>query len=88
MYITLVKSLFFLSARRLEGSKYDKAIEWRKPYVNVQWLSDNVLGNIDNVRNISQLRYQTYDLPDPFMIDQLQRMPLMGELIECACLVI
>ncbi|XP_072045733.1 PAX-interacting protein 1-like [Amphiura filiformis] len=66
-----------LICNRQEGSKYEKALEWRKPYVNVQWLSDNVLGNIENVRNISQLRYQTYDLADPFKIDQLQRMPLM-----------
>ena len=37
--------------------KFEKAKEWRVPVVNVQWLSDLVLGQMDALRLPVQMRY-------------------------------
>ena len=64
----------------MEGAKYEKAQEWRIPIVNVQWLSDLVLGNYETIRNFNSQRYQMYDQIDPFKIDRYGQTNLMGEL--------
>ena len=56
--LTLKKSLYvFLFLFRPGGMKFEKAKEWRVPVVNVQWLSDLVLGQMDALRLPVQMRY-------------------------------
>ena len=63
----------------MEGAKYEKAQEWRIPIVNVQWLSDLVLGNYETIRNLNSPRYQLFDQPDPLKIDRYGHTNLMGK---------
>ncbi|XP_071955134.1 PAX-interacting protein 1-like isoform X2 [Antedon mediterranea] len=66
-----------LLCNRLEGEKFGKAREWRIPFVNLQWLSDLILGRVEGVRNYASPRYQQYDLEDPFRIDSYQNIHLL-----------
>ncbi|XP_033638672.1 PAX-interacting protein 1-like isoform X1 [Asterias rubens] len=74
-YFTRANTL--LICNRMEGAKYEKAQEWRIPIVNVQCLSDLVLGNYETIRNFNSQRYQMYDQIDPFKIDRYGQTNLM-----------
>ncbi|KAL8572757.1 hypothetical protein ACOMHN_030339 [Nucella lapillus] len=54
-YMTRTNSV--LVCKRPGGMKFEKAKEWRVPVVNVQWLSDLVLGEMEALRLPVQMRY-------------------------------
>ncbi|KAL5006232.1 hypothetical protein ScPMuIL_015038 [Solemya velum] len=51
------------------GLKYEKAREWRIPVVNVHWLSDMVLGNLDALKLPVNSKYLQVGQVDDFHID-------------------
>lgn len=67
-------------AHRPVGLKYEKAREWRIPCVNVQWLSDILLGNLEALRQAQCSRYSVFNLPDPFAPAPPLVFSLLGEL--------
>lgn len=62
----LCRSNTVLICKEPVGLKYEKAREWRIPCVNVQWLSDILLGNLEALRQAQCSRYSVFNLPDPF----------------------
>ncbi|XP_013410668.1 PAX-interacting protein 1 [Lingula anatina] len=58
-----------LIVKRLQGIKYEKAMEWKVPVVNVQWLNDLVLGHMSALKLPVHSRYQQYNLEDDFRVD-------------------
>lgn len=55
---------------RLEGEKVRKAKEWGVECVNVQWLSELVLGNLRALKLPIHQKYKTFGKPDDFLIDR------------------
>lgn len=57
-----------LVCKKLEGEKYDRAVEWCIPIVNVQWLNDVALGVNDAMKKPfgSNPKHKRFDLKDPF----------------------
>ncbi|KAL3842635.1 hypothetical protein ACJMK2_020626, partial [Sinanodonta woodiana] len=53
----MTRSNTALVCKKPEGVKYQKAKEWRIAVVNVQWLSDLVLGYTDALRLPVNKRY-------------------------------
>jgi PAX-interacting protein 1 len=64
---------------RMGGMKYEKAKEWRIPVVNVAWLSDLVLGNLDALRIPVNNRYHQFGLDDDFKVDNAKTTKLLGK---------
>lgn len=62
------------------GMKFEKAKEWRIAVVNVQWLSDLVLGNMDALRLPVHVRYLQVGQGREFHMDLARVTHLMGEL--------
>ena len=60
---------FFIYKCRPGGLKFEKAKEWRVPVVNVQWLSDLVLGKMDALRLPVHVRYLQVGNPRDFNAD-------------------
>lgn len=64
---------------RLEGKKYEKAIEWRIPIVNVQWLIEVLLGHFDVLQfSCISKKFQQFDFKDPFKLDYNSVQNLMS----------
>lgn len=60
--------------------KFEKAKEWRIAVVNVQWLSDLVLGNMDALRLPVHVRYLQVGQGREFHMDLTRVTHLMGTL--------
>ncbi|XP_078332569.1 PAX-interacting protein 1-like isoform X2 [Crassostrea virginica] len=54
---------------RPDGKKYEKASEWKVPVVNVQWLSDLVLGHLDALKLPVNPKYRILGQQDQFNLD-------------------
>ncbi|KAL4225104.1 PAX-interacting protein 1 [Mactra antiquata] len=74
-YMTRANSV--LVCRRPEGQKYQKAKEWQVAVVNVQWLSDLVLGHMDALKTPIQKCYLQVGLMDEFQMDMNKVQHLM-----------
>lgn len=51
------------------GKKYDKALEWRIPVVNIQWLNDLILGDLNALKLPLQPRYSPTNASQEFNVD-------------------
>lgn len=58
-----------LICKKPEGLKYEKAKEWHIPVVNVQWLSDLVIGHYDALSLPVNTRYLQVGQGDQFLLD-------------------
>ncbi|KAK3581462.1 hypothetical protein CHS0354_031786 [Potamilus streckersoni] len=70
----MTRSNTALVCKKPEGVKYQKAKEWRIAVVNVQWLSDMVLGYTDALRLPVNRRYLQVGHGDEFQMD-LTKIP-------------
>lgn len=66
---------------RPEGQKYQKAKEWQIPVVNVQWLSDLILGHMEALKMPIQKCYLQVGQIDEFQMDTNKVQHLMGKTI-------
>ncbi|XP_059170628.1 PAX-interacting protein 1-like [Physella acuta] len=67
-----------LICKKPGGLKFEKAKEWRIAVVNVQWLSDLVLGNMDALRLPVHVRYLQVGQGREFHMDLSRVTHLMG----------
>ncbi|KAK6973828.1 PAX-interacting protein 1 [Biomphalaria glabrata] len=67
-----------LICKKPGGMKFEKAKEWRIAVVNVQWLSDLVLGNMDALRLPVHVRYLQVGQGREFHMDLTRVTHLMG----------
>lgn len=67
-----------LICKKPGGMKFEKAKEWRIAVVNVQWLSDLVLGNMDALRLPVHVRYLQVGQGREFHMDLSRVSHLMG----------
>ncbi|RUS89229.1 hypothetical protein EGW08_003039 [Elysia chlorotica] len=67
-----------LICKKSGGMKFEKAKEWRIAVVNVQWLSDLVLGNMDALRLPVHVRYLQVGQGREFHMDLARVTHLMG----------
>ncbi|CAH1132708.1 unnamed protein product [Ceutorhynchus assimilis] len=58
-----------LICSKAEGPKFDHAKKWGTPVVNVQWLTDIILGNFSAMSQMEHQAYQTYCTPPNFSFD-------------------
>ncbi|XP_015376185.1 PREDICTED: PAX-interacting protein 1-like isoform X2 [Diuraphis noxia] len=54
---------------KLEGELVEKALEINKPVVNVQWLNDILFGARLGIKEPGNLKYQQFDLCNPFSVN-------------------
>ncbi|KAK2181918.1 hypothetical protein NP493_376g01031 [Ridgeia piscesae] len=66
-YMTHANSV--LIAARPGGRKYLRALEWRIPIVNVQWLTEIVLNDLNALKLPVHARFQNFNNADPFSIE-------------------
>ncbi|KAI0226634.1 PAX-interacting protein 1 [Lamellibrachia satsuma] len=66
-YMTRANSVVL--ATRPGGKKYVRALEWRIPIVNVQWLSEIVLGDLNALKLPVHSRFQNFNSANPFNIE-------------------
>ena len=59
--------------------KYKKAKEWQIPVVNVRWLSDLILGQMDALKLPIAEKYKTVTKGDEFQMDLIKVQHLLGE---------
>lgn len=69
----------FLMFYRPNGTKYDKASEWKIPVVNVQWLSDLVLGHLEALKLPLNPKYRVLGQENQFNLDLSKVFHLMGK---------
>lgn len=55
-----------LIAGKAEGSKYLHAKKWATPVVNVQWLTDVMLGHFSALNQLEHIKYQQFPNPPSF----------------------
>ncbi|XP_046580805.1 PAX-interacting protein 1-like [Haliotis rubra] len=67
-----------LICKKPEGLKYDKAKDWRIPVVNVHWLTDLVIGNLDALRLPVHVKYLQLGQPNEFSMDIVKVQGFMG----------
>ena len=67
-----------LICKKPGGMKFEKAKEWRIAVVNVQWLSDLVLGNMDALKLPVDVRYLQVGQGREFHMDLTRVKHLMG----------
>ncbi|XP_035826554.1 PAX-interacting protein 1 [Aplysia californica] len=67
-----------LICKKPGGMKFEKAKEWRIAVVNVQWLSDLVLGHMDALRLPVHVRYLQVGQGREFYMDLTRVTHLMG----------
>ena len=58
--------------------KYERAKEWRIPVVNVNWLSDLLLGQLDALKIPTNQKYLRLNQENDFHIDLRKVLRLMG----------
>ncbi|EFA05726.1 PAX-interacting protein 1 [Tribolium castaneum] len=58
-----------LIAAKGEGAKYNHAKKWGIPVVNVQWLTDIMLGNFSALNQMEHIMYQQFPTPPNFSFD-------------------
>ena len=73
---------------RGEGLKYEKALEWKIPVVNLNWLQDILLGDLTPLKLPVNPKYLTLTA-EPSKLDLYKVARLMGKL-ECfsGCMVL
>ncbi|KAF6031194.1 PAXIP1 [Bugula neritina] len=74
----LARSNTILICKKLEGEKVTKAQEWGIECVNVQWLSELVLGNLRALKLPIDRKYKVFNKPDDFAIDQSMAASVMS----------
>ncbi|KAK4878474.1 hypothetical protein RN001_010980 [Aquatica leii] len=62
----LSKHNTLLIAAKAEGPKYAHAKKWATPVVNVQWLTDVMLGNFGALNQLEHIKYQQFPNPPVF----------------------
>ena len=71
-----------LVCRKADGSKYQKAREWRKPVVTVSWLAQVHFGFLNAIQQIHHPKYQQFHQPayvqDPFKFELNMAGNLLG----------
>ena len=65
-------------ACRPGGTKYQRALEWRIPVVNVLWLTDLLLGKLEALKLPINQAYQQFGPSDPFHLEAWRVAPLLG----------
>lgn len=75
-YMTRTNSA--LVCRSPEGVKYQKAKEWQIPVMNVEWLSDLLLGHMDALKLPIDMKYLQINKGDEFQMDLNKVQPLMA----------
>ncbi|XP_053384133.1 PAX-interacting protein 1-like [Mercenaria mercenaria] len=73
----MTRSNSVLVCRRPEGQKYQKAKEWQVAVVNVQWLSDLILGHMEALKTPIQKCYLQVGQMDEFQMDMSKVQHLM-----------
>jgi len=58
--------------------KFQKAREWKKPVVNIQFLNEVMFGHAWNEQTMHSPKYQHFGLEQPFRFDVSLVAPLMG----------
>ena len=62
-----------LVCRKPDGHKYQKAREWRKPVVSLNWLAEVHFGFVNALQQMHHPKYQQFNLPayvqDPFKFE-------------------
>ncbi|CAG2059853.1 unnamed protein product, partial [Timema podura] len=58
-----------LVCRKPQGKKYDKALEWKTPVVNTQWLSDIFLGHYKAIQQPDSPKYKIFNTPNLFKVE-------------------
>lgn len=58
-----------LIAAKGEGAKYNHAKKWGIPVVNVQWLTDIMLGSFTALNQTENIMYQQFSTPPNFSFD-------------------
>ncbi|KAH3887645.1 PAX-interacting protein 1-like [Dreissena polymorpha] len=74
-YMTRTNSV--LVCKGPEGVKYKKAKEWQIPVVNVRWLSDLILGQMDALKLPIAEKYKTVTKGDEFQMDLIKVQHLL-----------
>lgn len=74
----LSKHNTILIAAKNEGPKVTHAKKWSIPIVNIQWLSDIMLGNFQAINQMEHIKYQQFPNPpnfsfDPILVPNLMR---------------
>ncbi len=59
--------------------KYKKALEWRIPVLNVQWLTDLMLGHLEALKLPPQSKYQQFGSEDDFKVELWRVGHLLGK---------
>jgi PAX-interacting protein 1 len=73
------KRPFLNCPRRDQTSpKYKKAREWKVPIVNVQWLSELVMGHFAGLQFPGSFKYQDFSAEEHFRLDYSLVPELMG----------
>lgn len=67
-----------LISARSDGPKFAHAKKWGIPVVNVQWLTDVMLGNFSALNQMEHLKFQQFTVPpnfcfDPILVPNLMR---------------
>ncbi|KAK9754172.1 BRCA1 C Terminus (BRCT) domain [Popillia japonica] len=60
-----------LITTKAEGPKYNHAKKWGTPVVNVQWLTDIMLGHFTALNQLEHVKYQHFTDPPNFSFDPL-----------------
>lgn len=79
-YFSRHNSVLICKRINTENKKYKKAKEWGTPMVNAIWLSDILLGNLSQMSQHDNAKYQQYNLQSPFRIDFSLVAHLMSKL--------
>ncbi|XP_025831025.1 PAX-interacting protein 1-like isoform X3 [Agrilus planipennis] len=58
-----------LIAAKAEGEKFARAKKWGTPVVNIQWLTDVMLGHFSALNHIEHIKYQQFPTPPVFTFD-------------------
>lgn len=72
-----------LICSKAEGAKYQHAKKWNIPVVNVQWLTDLMLGNFSALNQMEHVKYQQFPQPVQFGFDTALVPNLMCKFLIC-----
>jgi len=74
----LIIECLYIFKCRLEGEVVEKALAMNKPVLNVQWLNDILFGGKLSITDPRNIKYQQFDLCDPFLVNYDMVSHLMG----------